>query len=234
MLEVPVMNEAGEQVATEQLDPQLLGGEPNAALLKQAVVMYRNNLRQGTVSQKTRGETDGSTRKIYRQKGTGRARMGTVRTPVRRGGGRAFPRKPRDFRQRMPKKMRRLACKHAILAKLKDGQAIIVEDLSFDPPRTKRFAGLLSNCNVDRGCLFTTDVTSEVLYKSSRNIPKVEIMPVAELNAFAVLRRRQLVFTRSAFELLRRHLVEPPVVAREPQDADAASNAAAAEVSEDA
>jgi len=203
MLEIPVYNESGEQIGTEQIDERLLGGELNAALLKQAVVMYHANRRQGTVAQKSRGEVEGSTRKLYRQKGTGRARMGTIRTPVRRGGGRAFPRKPRDFGQDMPKKMRRLARNQAVLAKIQAQQAKIVDGLSFDEPKTKRFATLLKALGADRGCVFATAGVDQVIYKSGRNIPKTQVMNVADLNAFDILSRKALVFTREAFATFR-------------------------------
>ena len=203
MLNVPVYNESGQQVGAEALDEALLGGAVNAALLKQAVVMYHANLRQGTVSQLTRREVKGSSRKLYRQKGTGRARMGNLRTPVRRGGGRAFPRKPRDFRQAMPRKMRRLARNHAVLAKIQSNQACIIEGLKFDEPKTKRLAALMQAIHVQRGCLFATQSADVNLLKSGRNIPTLDIQNVADLNAFDILRRRHLVFTRDAFEAFR-------------------------------
>ena len=207
MLNVPVYNETGQQVGTEALDEALLGGQPNPALLKQAVVMYHANQRQGHACQKSRGEVAGSTRKIYRQKGTGHARMGTVRQPVRRGGGRAFPRKPREFRQAMPKKMRRLARDHAVLAKIQGEAVLIVEDLKFDGPKTKRFAALLKAVKIQRGCVFATAGIDQMLYRSGRNIPRTEILNVADLNAFAILSRPRLIFTKAAFDQYRRSLV---------------------------
>lgn len=199
MLSVLVFNESGQQVGTESIDPALLGGKVNAALLKQAAVMYHANQRQGTVAQKTRGEVAGSSRKLYRQKGTGRARMGNLRTPVRRGGGRAFPRKPREFRQEMPKAMRRLARNQAVLAKIQSQDALIVDGLRFDQPKTKRFAALLRALQADKGCVFATAGVDRPLYMSARNIPRTRVMDVAELNAFDVLSGRRLVFTRDAF-----------------------------------
>lgn len=203
MLNVPVYNESGQRIGEEPIDEELLGGQVNPALLKQAIVMYQANLRQGTVSQLTRGEVEGSSRKLYRQKGTGRARMGNVRTPIRRGGGRAFPRKPRDFRQDMPRKMRRLARNHAVLAKIQSNQAFIVEGLTFDEPKTKRLAALLQALHAQRGCVFATKGTDVNLLKSGRNIPTFSVQNVTDLNAFDVLRRRHLVFTRDAFETFR-------------------------------
>lgn len=199
MLTVAVYNEAGHQVGTEQVDEKRLGGEVKPALLKQAIVMYEANARQGTVAQKTRAEVEGSTRKLYKQKGTGRARMGTVRQPVRRGGGRAFPRKPRDFGKEMPKKMRRLARNHAVLTKIQADQAIILDGVKFTEPKTKRFAAMLRALKADRGCVLATAGSDANLYKSGRNIPKTRVLDVAELNAMDVLRGRRLVFTRDAF-----------------------------------
>ncbi len=165
--------------------------------------MYHANQRQGTVAQKSRSDVEGSTRKLYRQKGTGRARMGAIRTPIRRGGGRAFPRKPRDFSQAMPKKMRRLARDQAVLAKIKDAEALIVEDVSFEKPQTRRFAAMLGRLGADRGCVFATAGIDRTLYLSGRNIPRTRVMDVAELNAWEILRHKHLIFTRSAFAAYR-------------------------------
>jgi len=203
MLQVPVYNEKGDTVGSESIDAVLLGETLNVPLLKQALVMYESNRRQGTVAQKTRAEVEGSTRKLYRQKGTGRARMGSVRQPVRRGGGRAFPRKPRDFGKEMPKRMRRLARDQAVLAKIQSNSALIVDGLRFDGPKTKRFAAMLKSCKSDRGCVFATSGRDEVLFKSGRNVPKVDVMDVADLNAYAILSRPRLIFTREAFSKFR-------------------------------
>ncbi len=203
MLTVPVYNESGEQVGQEQIDEALLGGALNPALLKQATVMYHGNRRQGSVAQKTRSEVAGSRRKLFRQKGTGRARMGNIRTPIRRGGGRAFPRKPGDFRLEMPRKMRRLARNQAVLAKIQSSDAVIVDGVAFDEPKTKRFADLLRALHADRGCVFATDGVDATLLKSGRNLPRAEVVNVADLNAFDILARRRLVFTKEAFETFR-------------------------------
>jgi large subunit ribosomal protein L4 len=207
MLNVPVYNESGEEIGQEQIDAALLGGALNLALLKQAVVMYHANRRRGNVAQKTRGEVAGSCRKIFRQKGTGRARMGNIRTPVRRGGGRAFPRKPRDFRLDMPRTMRRLARNQAVLAKIQSSDAVIVDGVVFDEPKTKRFAELLRALHADRGCVFATNGVDRTLVKSGRNLARAEVVNVADLNAFDILARRRLVFTKDAFETFRQAAV---------------------------
>jgi large subunit ribosomal protein L4 len=206
MVTIPIYDESGKQTGTEQIDEKLLGGQPNLALLKQAVVMYRANKRQGTVQTLSRGMVEGSTRKLYKQKGTGHARAGSARTPQRRGGGRAFAKVPRDYRQDMPKRMRRLARNHAVLAKLQSNDALIFDGVKFDVPKTKRFATMLTAAGVTKGCVFATDGVDQMVYKSGRNIPKTRIMPVAELNAFEVLKHRKLIFTRAAFEAFRNGL----------------------------
>lgn len=206
MVNVPIYDEAGKQTGSEQIDEKLLGGQVNLSLLKQAVVMYRANRRQGTVQNLSRGMVEGSTRKLYKQKGTGHARAGSARTPQRRGGGRAFAKVPRDYRQDMPKQMRRLARNHAVLAKLQSNDAMIVDGLKFDAPKTKRFATMLTAAGVSKGCVFATDGIDLGVYKSGRNIPKTRIMPVAELNAYEVLSHRKLIFTRAAFEAFRNGL----------------------------
>jgi large subunit ribosomal protein L4 len=203
MLNLPVYDESGKQIGDEQIDEALLGGPVNPVLLKQALVMYHATRRQGTAAQKTRGEVIGSSRKIFRQKGTGRARMGNIRTPIRRGGGRAFPRKPRDFRQDMPRKMRRLARNQAVLAKIQSSDALIVDGLKFDEPKTRRFAALLGALQVDSGCVFATDGVDPALLKSGRNVRRADVVNVADLNAHNILIRRRLVFTKDAFETFR-------------------------------
>jgi large subunit ribosomal protein L4 len=200
MVNVPVYNATGEKIGEEALDEALLGGVVSAPLLKQAVVMYHANQRQGTAKTKSRAEVEGAKKKLYRQKGTGRARAGNVRTPVRRGGGHAFAKRPREFRQAMPAKMRRLARNQAVLAKIQSEDVLIVDGLAIDTPKTKPFAQLLSAVAADRGCVFATAGIDQNIYRSGRNIPRTEIMDVAGLNAFQVLSRRKLVFTRDAFE----------------------------------
>ncbi len=165
--------------------------------------MYHANRRQGSAKTKNRAEIRGSSRKLYRQKGTGRARVGNARTPVRRGGGMAFAKRPRDFRQAMPVKMRRRARNQAVLAKLKSEDALIIDGLRIDTPKTGPFAKMLAAVHADRGCVLATKGVDVGVYKSGRNIPRTEIMDVAMLNAFQILARRKLVFTRDAFEVFK-------------------------------
>src|SRR5213595_4033138 len=140
MIEVPVYNQAGDKVSTVQVDEAKLGGEVRKSLLKQAIVMYHANQRQGTVQTQARGEVAGSTRKMFRQKGTGNARTGGIRNPIKKGGGHAKQKRPKDWRQALPKKARQLATKHAILSKLQSGDVRVLDQLKFDEPKTKLMA----------------------------------------------------------------------------------------------
>lgn len=200
MLTVPVYNPEGTQIGQESIDEAVLGGQVNAALLKQAVVMFEANQRQGTVKTKSRAEVEGSSRKLYRQKGTGRARSGNLRTPVKKGGGHAFAKRPRDFRQRMPVQMRRLARDQAVLAKIQAADAAIVDGLQIAAPKTKPFYQMLTALSADRGCVFATDGVDDKVYRSARNIPRTDVTDVGSLNAYQILLRRKLIFTRPAFE----------------------------------
>lgn len=202
MIDVKVYNREGKEVESVQVDEALFGGEVRYTLLKQAIVMYHANKRVGTAATKSRGMVAGSTRKLYKQKGTGHARAGTVRTPVRVGGGVAFAKTVRDFGKDMPKKQRRLACDSAILAKLLSGAVMVVDELNFDAPKTKEFARVLGNLKVDRSCLVTIGQQDTMIYKSARNLPKVDVMVVSDLNAGDICNRRKMLFTRDAFNAL--------------------------------
>lgn len=199
MIDVAVYNREGQEVERIQVNEELLGGQVRSALLKQAIVMYHANQRVGTAATKNRGRVEGSTRKIYRQKGTGNARMGTIRTPVRKGGGVAFAKLPRDFSQRMPKKQRRLARDSAILSKLQSGQIVVVEELNFAQPKTREFARILKNLKIDRSCLVAIPQQDVNLYKSARNVPKVDVMVISDLNAGDICSKKKMLFTKDAF-----------------------------------
>jgi large subunit ribosomal protein L4 len=198
MIELTVFNASGQQVDTIRVDESVLGGCVRYALLKQAIVMYHANKRVGTVATKSRGVVAGSTRKLFRQKGTGNARAGTRRTGKRVGGGMAFAKVPRDFRQAMPRKQRMLARDSAVLAKLRAHNVVVVDGLAFEKPRTKDFANVLKNLKIDRSCLVATSDYNENVYKSVRNIQKVDVMPVANLNAADIVNHRKVLFTKDA------------------------------------
>lgn len=198
MIELTVYNTSGQQVDTIQIDEAVLGGCIRYPLLKQAIVMYHANKRVGTAATKNRSIVAGSSRKLYRQKGTGNARVGTRRTGKRVGGGMIFAKVPRDFSQRMPRKQRQLARDSAVLAKLRTNNVLVVDGLAFEKPRTKDFAGVLKNLKIDRSCLVAISGYDENILKSARNISKVDVRPIAELNAADIVNHRQVLFTKDA------------------------------------
>ncbi|RME38340.1 MAG: 50S ribosomal protein L4 [Planctomycetota bacterium] len=202
MLSVPVYTMNGEPAGEMSVDPAVLGGRVRVKLLKQAVVAYLDHQRQHSARTKSRSDVEGSTRKLYRQKGTGNARAGMIRTPVRRGGGRAFAKRGPRAHKGFPKAMRRLARNSAILAKIESGDALVVADLSFPEPKTKRFVSMLSALKVDGGCVLALHEADRNAYLSGRNLPKTEIKPLAELHAYEILRRRKLILTKPALERL--------------------------------
>jgi len=199
MLDVVVYNREGREVESLKLDEGIFGHYVRYALLKQAIVMYHANRRVGTASTKSRGMVAGSTRKLFRQKGTGNARVGNRRTGKRVGGGVTFAKVGRDFGRTMPKKQRRLARDSALLAKFKAGNVVVVNELNFEAPKTRDFAEMLSNLNINRSCLVTVNEHDENLYKSARNVPKVDVLVVADLNAGDICNRQKVLFTKEAF-----------------------------------
>ena len=199
MIKLAVYNTDGQEVESLKVDEAVLGGSVRYSLLKQAVVMYHANKRVGTAASKSRSMVAGSSKKLFRQKGTGNARVGNIRTGKRKGGGATFAKIPRDFSKSMPKKQRRLARDSAILAKLLRSDVVVVDGLNFDKPKTKDFAGILGNLKIDRSCLVTVSSENVNLYKSANNIPKVDVMPVSELNAGDICNHRKMLFTKEAF-----------------------------------
>jgi large subunit ribosomal protein L4 len=199
MIDLAVYNTDGREVDTLKVDESVFGKSVRYSLLKQAIVMYHANKHVGTATTKGRGDVEGSTRKIYRQKHTGRARAGAIRTGKRVGGGMTFAKKARDFGRSMPKKQRNLARDSAILAKLLTNNVVVVDKLEFQKPKTKDFVSVLSNLKIDRGCLVTINDYDENLYKSARNIPKIAVAPVGELNAGDICSHRKMLFTKDAF-----------------------------------
>jgi large subunit ribosomal protein L4 len=202
MIELPIYNVEGQQIDTVNVEESTFGSIIRRKLLKQAVVMYHANKRQGTVATKSRGMVEGSTRKLFAQKGTGRARMGTIRTNVRRGGGMAFAKVPRDFSKKMPNKARRLARDSAILSKMLAGTFYIVDGLSVEQPKTKSIVVLLNALKLQKSCLIGTGAYDKNIYLSARNIEKVSVMPVDEFNAYDVLKPKAILVDKAGFERL--------------------------------
>jgi large subunit ribosomal protein L4 len=199
MISLAVYNTDGQEVDKLEVDEAAFGGLVRYSLLKQAIVMYHASKHLGTATTKGRSDVEGSGRKIYRQKHTGRARAGTIRTGKRVGGGMTFAKKARDFRQCMPKKQRKLARDSAILAKLLTNNVVVVDKLDFQRPKTKDFARVLGNLKIDRSCLVTITDYDNNLYKSARNVPKIAVMPVAQLNAGDICSHYKMLFTKDAF-----------------------------------
>jgi len=200
MLEIPVYNVNGEKVEDLQVDEAVFGGRVNSRLLKQAVVAYHANRRQGTSATRSRGMVEGSTRKLYRQNGN--ARRGQIRTNVMRGGGVAFAKAPGKRRQRLNKKMRRAALDSAILAKMLGADLLVVDGLAAEAPRTKMMAGLLKNLQIRRSCLLALAGPDRNVYLSARNLPDLTVRSAAELNAFDVATRQKMLVTREAMQAL--------------------------------
>lgn len=208
MISLPIHSAAGEVTGKNyEFDPAELAESINKQLLHDAVVMYQANLRLGTFKSKSRAEIAGSKQKLFKQKGTGRARQGHKRQPVRRGGGHAFARRPTDFSYRMPRKALQLATRMALLSKFQDGEVTIIESLQFDAPKTKVVASLLNKLGLgEKSCLLSTAVHDTNVWKSARNIPKVGVSPARGLNAYQLLLRKQFVVTTDALDLLRKNI----------------------------
>ena len=199
IMEVSVYNIKGEDTGKKVvLDDAVFGIEPNDHAVYLDVKQYLANLRQGTHKSKERSEVSGSTRKLKRQKGTGGARSGDINSPVMVGGGRVFGPKPRDYRFKLNKKVKALARKSALTYKAQDNAIVVVEDFSFDAPKTKEFVNLLKNLQVaDKKSLLVLLEQNKNVYLSSRNLTGANVITVSELNTYKVLDNKALVLTES-------------------------------------
>jgi large subunit ribosomal protein L4 len=202
MIEIPVYSPEGEKQSSLQVDEALFGTKVHRALLRQAVLRHEANQRVGTAATKSRGMVEGSTKKLYRQKGTGRARVGPRRTHKRRGGGVAFAKVARDFSQSMPKKARRAALDSALLSRMLDGRVCVLSGLRIEAPRTRVVAAMLKALGVEGTCLLSTAGLEENVWKSARNVARLKVRPVAELNPWEVLWPKRIIFTKEAFDAL--------------------------------
>jgi large subunit ribosomal protein L4 len=206
MLNLNVYNRQGETVGTVEVDPAEFGGKVNRQLLHDVVLMYLANQRAGTHSTLRRGEVAGSTKKLFRQKGTGNARVGNRRTNKRRGGGTAKGPKPRDYEYHLPKKAVRAATRMALLSKFQDQEALVLDDLTVTEVKTKPIAEVLKALKLkETTCLIGTAGLDDKVYKSARNIAGVEVLPASQLNAYMVLRQKKLLLTRAALDELRKN-----------------------------
>jgi large subunit ribosomal protein L4 len=204
MIEVKTFNAQGEAGAPISVSEELFGKRVRKVLLREALLMYETNKRQGNASVLRRSEVQGSTRKLYRQKHTGRARVGDSRSPIRKGGGSVWGPKPRDYSYHLPKKALRAALDSAILAKLIDHEVVVADCRTSDAPKTKPVAAYMRAIGLVAGTsvLYVTLDLDPVFHKSARNIDGLEILPLAQLYAYAVVRPKAVVFSCQAFEKL--------------------------------
>ncbi|MCI0377644.1 MAG: 50S ribosomal protein L4 [Gemmataceae bacterium] len=207
-LSLNVVNREGQTVGSVQVDPAEFGGKINRQLLHEVVLMHLANQRAGTHSTLRRGEVAGSTKKLFRQKGTGNARVGTRRSNKRKGGGTAKGPKPRDYEYHLPKKAVRAATRMAILSKLQDNEAVILDELKFPQIKTKQMVEVLRNLQLKGLTCLVGLAKSEVdpnqtVYRSARNIRGIEVAPATLFNAYGVLKPKRLLLTKAALDELR-------------------------------
>ncbi|KRG14288.1 50S ribosomal protein L4 [Lederbergia galactosidilytica] len=200
MPKVALYSQAGSKVGDIDLNESVFGIEPNNSVLFEAIVMQRASLRQGTAKVKNRSEVRGGGAKPWRQKGTGRARQGSIRSPQWRGGGTVFGPVPRSYSYKLPKKVRRLAIKSALSTKVREESLVVLESLNFDTPKTKEFVKVLANLPVGKKALVVTDTVNENVELSGRNIPGVTVIDASNLNVLDVSNHQTLILTKAAVE----------------------------------
>ena len=204
MVSLPIYNKSGAEVGKYDIDPAAIAPKVSQQLLHDVVVMYQANKRLGTHKSKTRGEVRGTTKKMYRQKGTGNARAGSRRSPLRRGGGHVFALRNRDYSYRLPKKAIQSATRMAIVKKIESHDLVVIDELSFKAPKTQEMAGILKALKLDGKRTLVTTAASDVnAYESARNIDKITVLPVGELNALAVLTPKKLLVGKAALDAIK-------------------------------
>ncbi len=204
MASLTVYDQSGSEVGKYEIDPNDIAPRISKQLLHDVVVMYQASQRQGSHKTKSRSEVAGTSKKMYRQKGTGNARAGSKRSGVRRGGGHIFARRNRDYSYRMPKKAIRLATRMAIASKIADSEVVVVDDLKFEKPATKQMVGTLKALGLGgTTTLIAVDAPNTNAYKSARNIPGVSMSPVSDLNALGVLSPRRMLVTKAALDAIK-------------------------------
>lgn len=202
MIEVPVYNKDGKEIEKVSVSEDDFGGEVKKELLHQVVTMYEANKRRGTVSTKDRGEVEGSTKKPWKQKHTGRARAGTIRSPIWRHGGVIFGPRPRDFGYDIPQALKQQALKSALLSKFQDKEAAILDALTVEKPRTREIVAVLKNIGIDDSCLIGIKDHNRTIHLSARNISGVKLLAIQDFNAYDVLKYNRLLLTREALNYL--------------------------------
>ena len=197
-MQVPVYSMAGEVVKHIDISDDVFALPVNEAVVHQAVVRQLANARQGTASTKTRSEVAGSKQKMFRQKHTGRARAGSIRSPLRRGGGVTFGPKPRSYRQAIPKKMRRLALRCVLSAKAGGKELMVLDELRLEEPKTKEMVKILAALGIEDSALIATGEPIENVVKSARNLPRVKTIPANLLNVVDITSHKMLLLTEAA------------------------------------
>jgi len=211
-MKVDIFNIDGNKTKSKaELSDDIFGIEPNDTLIYEDVRRHLNNKRQGTAKTKERGEVRASTRKLYRQKGTGNARRGAISSPLLRGGGTVFGPKPRTYKVKMTKKMRQLARKSALSAKMQKKGIVVVENLSFEEPKTAKVADILSAFELQgKKVLFLTPETDHTFYKSARNIPGVSVLEAFKPTTYQILNADAILIQKDAIQVLESS-IEPKV-----------------------
>ena len=199
---IQILNQKGEQVAERELSPSIFGIKPNTHVMHEAVVNYLANQRQGSFANKTRAEVRGGGKKPWRQKGTGRARHGSSRSPIWVGGGVTFAKKPRDFSYTLPKKVRQLALKSALSSKAGEDAIILLDELHFEAPSTKAMVNVLNNLKVNEKTLVVLDNNDVRVARSISNLPKAKSISVNNINTYTVLNYDKIIFTVAALDKL--------------------------------
>ncbi len=204
MVSLPVFNKSGAEVGTYDIDLDALAPKISQQLLHDVVVMYQASARQGTHRTKDRSDVAGTTKKMYRQKGTGNARAGSRRAPQRRGGYHVFALRPRDYSYRLPKKAVQAATRMAIARKVQTQDVVVIDELSFSEPKTKEMAGILKALKLNgKTTLVATAGLDANVYRSARNIDMVTVSPVGELNALTILQPRKMLVTKAALDVIK-------------------------------
>ncbi|HJA41620.1 MAG TPA: 50S ribosomal protein L4 [Firmicutes bacterium] len=200
MAKVTLFNQAGDQVGEAELNDAVFGIEPNESVVFDAVMMQRASLRQGTHKVKNRSEVSGGGRKPWKQKGSGRARQGSIRSPQWRGGGIVFGPTPRSYAYKLNKKVRRLALKSALSSKVIDNEVKVLDELFFEAPKTKEMVAVLNNLNVDSKALIVIANENEAVKMSARNIPGVTVLTAEAINVLDLVAHNKLIMTQGAVE----------------------------------
>jgi large subunit ribosomal protein L4 len=203
MPEIEVITQSGEKSGKVELPVNIFGVKVNSSLLHEAVRMYRANLRQGTASTKTRGEVSGGGIKPWRQKGTGRARAGSIRSPIWRKGGVVFGPKPRDFSYTMPRRKLKLALSQALSDKLNSGELVVLEKIEIPAPKTKEMVKILKGINSGEKAILVLEKMEGNIKRAGRNISAFTLALAKDLNAYDVLRHHKVILTRQALDSLK-------------------------------